>query len=77
VIAATVAAALRDAGRPLRANEFARVDFVAPDPERLVERDPSLRIREHEAVRATCILSRRTACAKQHTEALARLRQAQ
>ena len=41
--------------------------------EQLLAADPSLRVREHELMRLTCVLARRPECARVEEEALRRL----
>jgi tetratricopeptide (TPR) repeat protein len=73
VIAREIEKALREAGIPRPAREWRKAAWIDPSPEELVARDPSLRAREHEAIRFTCIVARRQACVDEQVEALARL----
>ena len=73
LIAAEIERTLRDAGVPRPASGWRPVDLVDPPPEQLVAENPSLRVREHEAIRFTCIIARRSDCVKEQDEELRRL----
>jgi lysophospholipase L1-like esterase len=73
VIAREIASALRDAGIPRPSPAWRDVNDVEYSTEELVARDPSLRVREHEAIRFTCAVARRGECVEQQTAALRRL----
>lgn len=73
LIAAELERVLRDAGLPRLAHEWLDAGWVDPAPEELVAKDPSLRVREHEAFLFTCTVARRPECVREHREALRRL----
>lgn len=77
VIAAALVEALRDAGVPRPASQWRDAGTTAwtpTAPETLFAAEPSLRVREHEAIRFTCVIARRPDCVHEHEAALARLR---
>ncbi len=73
LIAAEIASTLRSAGIPRPASEWRGLDGVDPPPEQLVAENPSLRVREHEAVRFACAVARRQDCVKEQDEQIRRL----
>jgi tetratricopeptide (TPR) repeat protein len=73
LIAAGIEQTLREAGIPRPAAEWRAQTWVDPAPEQLVAENPSLRAREHEAIRFTCVVARRQACVDEQVEALRKL----
>lgn len=73
LIGAELARVLREAGVPRPATEWRDGVWVDPPPEQLLAENPSLRVREHEVLRITCILARRPDCVRAEAEALRRL----
>jgi len=73
LIAMEIEKVLRGAGIPRPAPEWGALEWVDPPPEQLVAENPSLRVREHEAIRFTCIVARRQDCVQEQDEQLRRL----
>ena len=73
LIAAGIEQTLREAGIPRPAAEWRAQTWVDPSPEQLVAENPSLRVREHEAIRFTCVVARRQDCVDEQVEALRKL----
>ena len=73
LIAAGIEQTLREAGIPRPAAEWRAQTWVDPSPEQLVAENPSLRAREHEAIRFTCVVARRQECVDEQVEALRKL----
>jgi len=73
LIAGEIEKVLRGAGIPRPASEWRAAQWVDPPPERLVAENPSLRVREHEAIRFTCVIARRPDCVREQDDQLRRL----
>jgi tetratricopeptide (TPR) repeat protein len=73
LIAAEIEKTLREAGIPRPAAEWRAQTWVDPSPEQLVAENPSLRVREHEAIRFTCVVARRMDCVREQDAALRKL----
>ena len=73
LIAAEIERTLRDAGIPRPASEWHPTAWVDPPPEQLIAENPSLRVREHQAIRFTCAVARRIDCVREQDEQLRRL----
>lgn len=73
LIAAELARVLRETGVPRPAGEWRDGGWVDPTVDQLLAEDPSLRVRERELMRLTCVLARRPDCARVEEEALRRL----
>jgi hypothetical protein len=58
---------------PRPAGEWRDGGWVDPTVDQLLAEDPSLRVRERELMRLTCVLARRPDCARVEEEALRRL----
>jgi lysophospholipase L1-like esterase len=73
LIAAEIERTLRGAGIPRPASEWRAAEWTDPAPEQLVAENPSLRVREHEAIRFTCVVARRADCVREQDEQLREL----
>lgn len=72
-IAAEIAETLRNAGIPRPAGEWRTGAWVDPPPAQLVAENPSLRAREHESIRFTCVIARREDCVQEQVKQLQKL----
>jgi tetratricopeptide (TPR) repeat protein len=73
LIAAEIESVLRDSGIPRPAGEWRAGAWVDPSPAQLLAENPSLRAREHEAIRFTCVIARRQDCVDEQVEQLRKL----
>jgi lysophospholipase L1-like esterase len=72
-IAAAIAETLQGAGIPRPAAEWRSGAWIDPPPAQLAAENPSLRAREHESIRFTCVIARRQDCVDEQVEQLRRL----
>ncbi len=75
LVAAALAAALREAGIPRPAPLWREGGYQDPPVEALYAADPEMRVREHESIRFVCAVARRLDCVREQEEALRRLRE--
>ena len=73
LIAEEIERVLRGAGIPRPENDWRTLEWVDPPPAQLVAENPSLRVREHEAIRFTCIIARRMDCVQEQDDQLRKL----
>ncbi len=74
LIAAEVESVLRKVGTPRPTEAWPELDWRDTPSDALVAADPSLRVREHEAIRFVCAIARRRGCAAEQKRVLDSLR---